>query len=349
MQGTVFDFFVQWHLTERCNLRCRHCYQNISVPAMSASEIVPAIDSVIETIKNWVTDYDVVMSPSFNFTGGEPILHEDLMEILEHVRNRGYATALMSNGTLITDDIARRLKLLQVEEVQVSIEGMKAVHDRIRGRGSFRQALRGIENLLANQVNTSINLTLSRLNIGEVDGLVRLAEDMGIGAVTFSRLVACGRGNEISDQMLTPPELAAFYRRVRERPASTGVTFTSRDPLFTVAMLEDEIPETEFPVGGCAAGVFGVTITADGSVMPCRRMDLSIGNIRETPFRKLWAESPVLWSLRNREEYHGNCGSCCYWTVCRGCRAVALAFARSQGSEDFLGPDPQCPYYKEVE
>lgn len=313
---------------------------------MSSNEIIPAIDSVIDTLKNWVTEYNMEMSSSFHFTGGEPILHEHLFDILEHVRNQGYATALMSNGTLITDDVARRLKRSQVKEVQVSLEGMEAVHDSIRGMGSFRRALGGIENLLANGVDTSINLTLSRLNIGEVDGLVGLAEEKGIGVVTFSRLVACGRGNEISDQMLTPPELADFYRSVRERQASSKITFTSGDPLFTVSELKEEIPESDFPVGGCAAGVFGITVTADGSVMPCRRMDLSIGNIRETPFRELWAESPVLWSLRNREEYHDNCASCYYWAVCRGCRAVALAFARSQGREDFLGPDPQCPYYR---
>ena len=348
MQGTVFDFFVQWHLTERCNLHCRHCYQNISVPTMSSGEILQAIDGVIATLNSWVTDYNIEMSPSFHFTGGEPVLHDGLLDILEHVGHQGCATALMSNGTLITGDIARQLRKAQVKEVQVSIEGMEAVHDSIRGLGSFRRALGGIENLLANEVDTSINLTLSRLNIGEMGGLVGLAEEMGIGAVTFSRLVACGRGNEISDQMLTPPELAEFYRGVRERQTGSKVTFTSRDPLFTVAGLTEEVPETEFPVGGCAAGIFGITVTADGSVMPCRRMDLSIGNIRETPFRELWAESTVLWSLRNREEYHGNCGSCYYWAVCRGCRAVALAFARSQGREDFLGTDPQCPYYRPV-
>jgi radical SAM protein with 4Fe4S-binding SPASM domain len=98
------------------------------------------------------------------------------------------------------------------------------------------------------------------------------------------------------------------------------------------------------PIGGCAAGIFGVTITADGTIMPCRRMDLPIGNIKEVSFRELWAGSPVLWSLRRREDYHGGCESCRYWAICRGCRAIALAYARANGQEDYLGPDPQCPY-----
>jgi radical SAM protein with 4Fe4S-binding SPASM domain len=348
MQGTVFDFFVQWHVTERCNLHCRHCYQKTSVSVMGYPEIVRAIDSVIATLQSWVTDYGMAMSPAFHFTGGEPLLHDNLIDILEYVGQRGYGTALLTNGTLITRDVARRLSRARVGEVQVSVEGMEVVHDSIRGKGSFRRAFKGIENLLANGVDTSINLTLSRLNVGELEGLVNLAEEMGIGAVTFSRLVACGRGSEIGDQMLTPSELTAFYRKVREQSAGTRVAFTSRDPLFIVGGLEEDVPASDFPVGGCAAGVFGITITADGSVMPCRRMDLSIGNIRETSLRELWAESPVLWSLRTREEYHEKCGSCYYWSVCRGCRAIALAYARSQGREDFLGDDPQCPCYRPV-
>jgi radical SAM protein with 4Fe4S-binding SPASM domain len=348
MQGTVFDFFVQWHITERCNLSCRHCYQQAPVSVMSFPEIIQAIDGVSDTLQSWVTDYNLEMSPSFHFTGGEPLLRKDLIAILEHVGSLGYTTAVMTNGTLITRDIVRRLSAAGVGEVQVSLEGMETVNDSIRGRGSFQRALRGIENLLAGGVNTSINLTLSHLNINEVMGLVELAGEMGVGAVTFSRLVACGRGGEMGDLMLSPDELAAFYRSVHEQSAGGKIMFTSRDPLFTVCGLDEDVPEAGFPVGGCAAGVFGITITADGSVMPCRRMDLSIGNIRETSLRELWAESPVLWSLRDRAQYHGECASCYYWAVCRGCRAIALAFARSQGREDFLGPDPQCSFYRPV-
>ena len=348
MPGNYFDFFVQWHLTERCNLHCRHCYQRVVVPEMDCAEICQAIDDIKSTFDSWVTEHKMAVSPSFHFTGGEPLLRNDLMDILEYVRDYGYATALMSNGTLITDDAARQLRQVQVKEVQVSIDGLEAVHDAIRGRGSFQRALRGIEKLLAQGIDTSINFTLSRLNIGEVDGLVRLAEERGIGSVTFSRLVSCGRGSALGSEMLTPPELAAFYSRVPGYQAGSKVVFASRDPLLTVAGLTDEVADVEFPVGGCAAGVFGITIAADGSIMPCRRMDLSIGNIRESSLREVWADSPVLWSLRNRDEYDGSCRSCYYWPVCRGCRAIALAFARSAGKEDYLGPDPQCSYYREA-
>ncbi len=346
MRGTPFSFFVQWHLTERCNLHCRHCYQKVAVSEMNLTELCRAIDNVKSAIDSWAIEYGMEISSSFHFTGGEPLVRRDLLEILGYARSKKYATALMSNGTLITADIASQLREAQVNDVQISVDGLEEVHDSIRGAGSFRRSLIGIENLVACGVDTSINLTLSRLNMGQVDGLVRLAEEMGIVAVTLSRLVTCGRGEELSREILSPREVADFGKKIRSFTSDSGVAVTSRDPLFALAEFDSEIPDTEFAVGGCAAGFLGVTITADGSVMPCRRMYLTISNIREVSFRELWAESPVLWSLRNRQEYHDSCRLCRYWTVCRGCRAIALAYARSHGEEDYLGPDPQCPYYR---
>jgi len=146
--------------------------------------------------------------------------------------------------------------------------------------------------------------------------------------------------------VLTVEEVAAFYSDLRQYRNNTKVIVTSRDPLASIADLDGDVPQTELPMGGCAAGMFGVTIMADGAVMPCRRMDLPIGNIKTGSFRDLWADSPVLWQLRTRKDYHGSCQTCRYWPACRGCRAIALAFARAKGAEDYLGPDPQCPYYR---
>ncbi len=345
MKGTPYDFFVQWHLTEMCNLRCRHCYQSGAVPEMSYQEICGAIDNVRSAFESWVTEYDLEMSPSFHFTGGEPLLRQDLFAILDYVRKCGFSTSLMSNGTLIDSDMARRIREAGVSDVQVSLDGLETTHESLRGKGSFQRTLAGIRNLVAQGVEANINLTVSRLNMNETGELVKLAEGLGAGAIAFSRLVPTGRGKNLSSEALTREEVAHFYDGLRGFRNKSKVIVTSRDPLAAIADMEGEIPQTEMPVGGCAAGIFGVTITADGTIMPCRRMDLPVGNIKETSFRELWAESPVLWSLRRRGDYHGGCKSCHYWAVCRGCRAIALAYARAEGREDHLAPDPQCPYY----
>ena len=344
MKGTPFDFFVQFHLTERCNLACRHCYQGAPVLEMDYGEICGAIADVKTAIEGWAKDYAMNVSPSLHFTGGEPLLRDDLFPILRHARGCGFSVSLMSNGTMIDRAVAEQLKAAEVADVQISLDGLESVHNSLRGNGSFRSAVEGIASLVGEGIDTNINLTVSRLNMNQAGDLVALADELGVSAIAFSRLVPSGRGKQLADLLLTKEEVAAFYDGLRRYRDKTRVTVTSRDPLAAIADLDGDITQTDLPVGGCAAGMFGVTIAADGTVMPCRRMDLPIGNVKNDRFRDLWADSPVLWQLRTRQEYHGGCDTCHYWPVCRGCRAIALASARANGSDDYLGPDPQCPY-----
>ncbi len=346
MKGTPYNFFVQFHLTERCNLRCRHCYQSVTVPEMRYEEVCGAIDNIKSAVAGWAIDHEMILEPSLHFTGGEPLLRKDLFEILGYAHEHGFLISLMSNGTLIDGSLARRIRDAYVTDVQISLDGLERTHDSLRGIGSYNRALEGIRNLVAQGIATSVNLTVSRVNMGQTGDLVRLAEELGISAIAFSRLVPTGRGREMGSEALSSEEVAAFYTQLRDYRNSSTVVVTSRDPLATIADIDvdEEIPQTDMPIGGCAAGVFGVTIAADGTIMPCRRMNLPIGNIKDVSFRELWAESPILWALRTREDYHGGCQSCRYWSICRGCRAIALAFARAGGNEDYLGPDPQCFY-----
>jgi radical SAM protein with 4Fe4S-binding SPASM domain len=351
MEDTRYPFFLQWHLTEKCNLRCRHCYQQSPSGEMVCEDVCQAIDDIAVAIENWALHYEIEVAPSIHFTGGEPFLRGDLFDILHHARRRGFTTSLLSNGTLITGDIARKIREAEVEDVQVSLDGMETVHDSIRGKGVFGKTITGCRNLVAEGIELNLNLTISSLNYRELGRVVQLAGDLGASSVGFSRLVPCGRGQELSRYSLSPEQISSLGKVLTESDSGSSVVLTSRDPLFNMINITDDadIAGVDFPIGGCAAGVFGVTIAADGAIMPCRRMDLSIGNIKTDDFRQLWAESPVLVSLRNRQYYHGNCRTCFYWAVCRGCRAIALASARSQGVEDYLGPDPQCDHYRAVE
>lgn len=346
MQGTPYHFFFQWHLTERCNLKCRHCYQQTAKRELELAQVMQGIDQLSDTVHGWAVDYDMKLSPSIHFTGGEPFLAQGLYQIIEHARSRGFTVSLMTNGTLISPTVAQHIRDAEVEDVQVSIDGLEDTHDSIRGQGSYRRAIAGARNLVAAGVDTFINLTASRLNLEDITGLAEMAGEMGLASLSISRLVPCGRGEELASQMLTPEELTALYRTIDQPRTGGQAKLNSLEPLAAIAGFEGEPPQTDFPVGGCAAGLSGITIAADGSLMPCRRMDLTIGNITRDPFRDVWATSPVLLALRNRAAYHDGCDKCDYWSVCRGCRAIALAHARAQGKEDYLGPDPQCPMGK---
>jgi radical SAM protein with 4Fe4S-binding SPASM domain len=345
MKGTPFDFFVQFHLTERCNLSCRHCYQSAAVSELNYEEICGAITEVKKTVQGWAVDHDVDVSPSLHFTGGEPLVRRDLFAVLGYASGCGFSISLMTNGTLIDEKAAREIADAKVTDVQISLDGTENVHDSLRGRGAHRRALDGVRNLVAAGVETNLNVTVTRRNMTQTGELIRVAEEMGASGIAFSRLVPSGRGKGLMAEALTRDEVACFYDGLRRHEENSRIAVGSRDPLATIADIDVDVPQTELPVGGCAAGVFGVTIAADGSVMPCRRMDLPIGNIKNDSFRELWVESPVLVALRTRESYHGGCQSCTYWPVCRGCRAIALAYSRAEGNNDYLGPDPQCPYH----
>ena len=119
-----YDFFIQWHHTERCNLHCSHCYQGETKKnEMSLSELKKVVEEVSDTLKSWAETYGIKFLPSFNVTGGEPFLHKDLFEILGEISRKGFDIYLLSNGALINKQKAERLSALGVKGVQVSIEG----------------------------------------------------------------------------------------------------------------------------------------------------------------------------------------------------------------------------------
>ena len=339
----AFDFIIQWHLTEKCNLRCRHCYQEgnnfIELPE---SIIDATITEISQMLQAWQEAYDIQFSPSFNVTGGEPFLRPDIYDILAKMTARGFSCYLLSNGTRINGERAQRLADLGVAGVQVSLEGSEEVHDPIRGEGSFSQALKGICHLLEAGVEVSINCTLFQLNAAYWQDLVDLAVSLGVARLGFSRLVPSGRGSVMLPQMLSPGQLKELYGQIFSLKKE-GLEIITGDPV--AAQMGTPAPaggDDDIPAGGCAAGVAGLTIQADGVVTPCRRLPLPLGRVGQDSLREIWATSPVLAKIRDKSQYGGKCGNCERWADCRGCRGVAYAYSQSQGRPDYLAPDPQC-------
>lgn len=338
-----FDFFVQMHLTERCNLTCTHCYQE-GRPGkeMTLEEISRSLADISDTIRNWSETYEIPFAPSFNVTGGEPFLRNDLPDILRGISRCGFTCYLLTNGTLVDRRRARMLAELPVGGVQVSVEGPEGIHEAIRGKGSFTSAMRGIGHLLDAGVTVTMNVTLSELNGDLFPDIVALAAATGVQRLGFSRLVPYGRGSALTGKMLGRERLRKLYEEILSL-AVPGLEIATGDPLATqlgdgAAGMDPEVPA----LGGCAAGVSGITLLPDGTLTPCRRIGIPIGNILKEGLREVWANSEVLAALRDRSSYGGKCRTCARWSGCRGCRAIAYAHALSQGRRDFLGEDPQC-------
>jgi radical SAM protein with 4Fe4S-binding SPASM domain len=338
----TFEFFIQWHLTERCNLRCRHCYQGRRRPEeMTPEEVKQEIDGATEMFQAWEKEHGILVSPSIHFTGGEPFLYKGLWDVIAYSKQKGYGVALMTNGCLIKREEAQRALDLKISDIQVSLEGPPDLHDSIRGKGSFAAAAKGVEQLVAVGNRVSANVTLSRLNVDTVDQTVEIARGMGFYGIGFSRMVPCGRGKGLLDSLLTPQELKSAYQRIISL-SSPSFEVVSGDPL-AGTLFETNTPSgRNLTLSGCSAGFSGVTIASDGAVMPCRRMGLVAGNLKRKSLRAVWASSRLLWQLRRKESYQGKCGRCSLWPSCRGCRAVAYAYSSTQGKADLFADDPQC-------
>ena len=337
-----FDFLIQWHLTERCNLRCRHCYQTGTAGnELTLAEIREVLAELTDMLAAWQEAHGVSFSPGFNITGGEPFLRSDFFDILAEIAASGYDQFVLSNGTLIDETKAARLAELNVAGVQVSMEGPKEVHEAIRGTGSFSAAVAGVKNLLRAGLPVTLNVTLSRLNASHMPGMVALATELGVQRLGVTRLVPSGRGTALIEQMLTTQEVHDLYEELFALSVP-GLEIVTGDPVAAQMGISAGTDQGCTPYGGCAAGVSGLTILADGTVVPCRRLDIPLGNVRTDSLREIWATSPILVRLRQKNLYGGKCATCERWGGCRGCRAIAYAYSVARGNHDFLAEDPQC-------
>jgi len=339
-----FEFFIQWHLTERCNLRCRHCYQlGERMKEMTLGEITGVVGDISDLLKSWSDAYDITFAPSVNVTGGEPFLRHDLLQVLEVIGRRGFDLYVLSNGILIDRGRAQDLSRCAVKGVQVSLEGPEPIHDMIRGKGAFTGALKGVEFLIDAGLKVTLNVTLSALNADYVTDIVQVASAVGVQRLGFSRLVPSGRASGLADSALSAARVKETYQTIFSL-AVTGVEIVTGDPVASqLKSPRGEGEDDSLLKGGCAAGFSGLTFLPDGTITPCRRMGIPIGNVLRDSLREVWATSPILEALRTRDAYKGKCRGCRRWSVCRGCRAIAYAYSVSRGENDFLAEDPQCP------
>lgn len=337
-----FAFFIQWHLTERCNLRCRHCYQGRKrSEEMTPDEVKCEIDGANRMFQAWEQEHGIKVSPSIHFTGGEPFLYDGLWEVMAYARSKHYGVALMTNGCLITHEDAKKAFDLGISDIQVSLEGPPKIHTSIRGEGSFQAAAKGVSLLVSAGNKVGANVTLSHINLGKIEETTQIAKEMGFHSIGFSRIVPCGRGKAFIEQFLSAQELRSAYRKIASLD-TPGFRVLSGDPLAGTLSGTNPPSGCNLTLSGCSAGFSGVTLTSDGSVMPCRRIGLVAGNLKTKSLRAIWASSKLLWRLRTKESYTGKCGRCSLWPSCRGCRAVAYAYSLARGEPDLFADDPQC-------
>ena len=270
----------------------------------------------------------------------------DLLNYLEQLPNIK-KIGILTNGTLIKQNIEFLKRLTKLHYVQVSLEGRREINDVIRGNGAFDNIIESTRVLVDSGIPTRWMVTLHKKNVKEVPFIIDLALENNIDTLTFERLIPMGSGESLSSYVLSPEELKKTFMYIVKR---SDEEYSKGSPLRilklrTLWVLIDpkraekgSITPIEKEVGAsCSIGMDSLCILPDATVLPCRRLPIPIGNLKEDRIFKIWYTSKLLWELRDKSNLKGKCKNCEYVARCSGCRATAYAV-----TGDYLAEDPQC-------
>jgi len=336
---------IAWEVTRNCNLNCVHCRAAASrgpyEGELDKGECLRILDQIKE-----------VGSPIIILTGGEPLLRQDVFEIARYGAEKGLRMVMATNGTLISREVAQRMKSCGIQRVSISLDGPHAeLHDRFRKvDGAFEGALRGIELLKREGIEFQINTTITRHNVDLAERILRLAVGLGAAAHHIFLLVPTGRARDMTGQEIDAEEyeklLLWFYSMRNEVPIHLKATCAPHYYRVLRQQAHKRGERVDYATygldattRGCLGGTSFCFISHVGVVQPCGYLDLDCGDLKKSSFREIWEGSPIFRKLRDFSAYKGKCGRCEYVRVCGGCRARAY-----ESSGDFMEEEPLCTY-----
>lgn len=330
-----------WEVTASCNLRCIHCHAGGGPSErneLTTDEGKRLIDQIAE-----IDGFRTLI-----FTGGEPLVRKDIFTLLRHAQRAGLANILATNGTLIDEETAWKLKDHGVVCHAISLDAADpAVHDFIRNRpGAFDLALRAIEATKRAGILLQINTTAMEYNVAHLPALIDFVDRLDASIMLMYQLVAVGRGEAIKSAALKKTANGALSSLIASRQAMVKTVIEPvAGPQYWPFILKKKgfaegrkLKLAEQVFHGCAAGRGFLYVKAGGDVWPCPFVEVTAGSVRNQTLKTICEESEVFRNLRNRENtLRGICGDCTFRTVCGGCRGRAWAH-----TGDYLAEDPSC-------
>ncbi len=336
---------IAWEVTRSCNLACKHCR------AEACLEPYPGELSTVEA-KALIDTFPGVGSPIVIFTGGEPLLRKDIFELVEHAKKKGLRCVMAPNGTLITPEIAQKMKAAGIERCSISIDGPEAAsHDEFRGvPGAFEASMRGIGYLKDAGIEFQINTTVTKDNLPFFKDIFHLAENLGASAWHIFLLVPTGRAAELGTQVISAAEYEDVLNWFYDFRKTTKMQLKATCAPHYHRILRQRARAEGIPVDfetfgldavsrGCLGGVGFCFISHTGQVQPCGYLELDCGQVKKTPFPEIWRTSKEFLNLRDPKTYHGKCGVCEYERTCGGCRARAQTMRGH-----YLEEEPLCSH-----
>ena len=344
---------VVWNSTRTCNLKCRHCY-------MSSDAKKYNNELSTKEAKQFIDDLAEFKVPVLLFSGGEPLIRPDFFELADYAAKKGVRPTLSTNGTLITPEVARKIKDIGVGYVGISLDGLREVNDKFRGKaGAFEAAMNGIKNCVAVDQRVGLRFTINHHNIQELENIFDFIEEENINRVCFYHLVYSGRGNQMMDEDVTAEEsrraMDIIIRRTRdfeERGLKKEILTVDNHCdgvyMYLKALYEgkselaQQIKKYISMNGGNRSGIAFAEVDPMGYVHPDQfTQHHTFGNVRERKFGDIWQDvsNPIMAGLKDRKPLlKGRCSKCKYLDNCNG-NFRTRAEARTG---DFWESDPSC-------
>lgn len=332
-------FGLQWHLTNQCDQRCKHCYiwQNKKKNSLLTTFNLKQCKAVLNDFILFCHEMNVL--PHFSITGGDPLLYPYIWEVLGLIKQEGIPFNILGNPFHLNSDVAMRLKNLGCNSYQMSLDGLEETHDYVRKPGSFQATLLAIPVLNHAGIKSTIMSTVSLLNYKELPALARLCVKHKVSNFAFSRY--CPTHGDI--QYNIPPQ---FYRqfladmwKIYTELVDCGTNFNLKDHLWKAFLFEEGLyklcAEKGIVIDGCNCGIKHMTLLPNGTVYACRRFHSPVGKINNQTFKNIFL-SAKMEQYRQIEKLTG-CKDCLLLNYCRGCHAVSAGT-----SGNFFDKDPQC-------
>lgn len=344
---------VVWNSTRTCNLKCRHCYMSSDAKKYQ-NELTTA------EAKQFIDDLADFNVPVLLFSGGEPLIRPDFFELADYAAKKGVRPTLSTNGTLITPEVARKIKDIGVGYVGISLDGLREVNDKFRGKaGAFEAAMNGIKNCVAVDQRVGLRFTINHHNIQELENIFDFIEEENINRVCFYHLVYSGRGNQMMDEDVTAEESRRamdiiicrtrdFEERGLKKEILTVDNHCDGVYMYLKALQEgkDELAQQIKKYiamnGGNRSGMAFAEVDPLGYVHPDQfTQHHTFGNVRERKFGDIWQDTtnPIMAGLKDRKPLlKGRCSKCKFLDNCNG-NFRTRAEARTG---DFWESDPSC-------
>ena len=324
---------VSWNTTNACNMYCDHCYRDAGCKAeeeLSTAEAKTLLEQIARA------GFKIMI-----FSGGEPLMRPDIVELVAYAASLGLRPVFGTNGTLITLEMAQKLKAAGAMGMGISLDSMdREKHNAFRKfPGAWEGAVQGMRNCRAAGLPFQIHTTVMEWNNHELEALTDFAVAEGAVAHHFFFLVPTGRAKTIEAESLRAEAYEDTLTRIMKKQQEVDIELKPTCAPQFLRIAAQMGMKTRFR-RGCLAGTAYCIISPRGKVQPCAYLNMELGDVRQTPFDEIWKNAEVLNKLRTLE-YSGGCGSCEYKRACGGCRARAAYYHEG----DYMAEEPWCLYH----